>query len=105
MLAFSAKGAFAPVEGRFTNRPFRCTEIKPAENKGCGGEVGAAQHATGMLDLTIQIPLRVLTEKEQRRLLASLSFSGQAVNNALEQAHFKNVAKPMFSGRKRTGFS
>jgi hypothetical protein len=30
---------------------------------------------------------------------------GQAVNNALEQAHFKNVAKSMFSGRKRTGFS
>jgi len=32
-------------------------------------------------------------------------FSGQSVNNAFEQAQFKNVAKPMFSGRKRTGFS
>jgi hypothetical protein len=30
---------------------------------------------------------------------------GQAVNNALEQADLKNVAKPMFLGRKRTGFS
>jgi hypothetical protein len=33
------------------------------------------------------------------------TYCGQSVNNALEQAHFKNVAKPMFSGRKRTGFS
>ena len=33
-----------------------------------------------------------------------LSQSGQALNNALEQAHFKNIAKSMFSGRKRTGF-
>ena len=34
-----------------------------------------------------------------------VEISGQAVNNALEQAQFKNVAKSMFSGRKRTGFS
>lgn len=33
------------------------------------------------------------------------AFSGQAVNNALEQAKLKNVANTMFSGRKRTGFS
>jgi len=32
-------------------------------------------------------------------------FDGQAVNYALEQADLKNVAKPMFLGRKRTGFS
>ncbi len=30
---------------------------------------------------------------------------GHRNNNALEQAQFKNVAKPMFSGGKRTGFS
>jgi len=30
---------------------------------------------------------------------------GQAVNNAFEQAQLKYVAKSMFSGRKRTGFS
>ena len=30
---------------------------------------------------------------------------GRATNNALEQAQLKYVAKSMFSGRKRTGFS
>ena len=33
------------------------------------------------------------------------TFYGQAVNNALEQAHLKNVAKSMYSGGKHTGFS
>jgi hypothetical protein len=42
--------------------------------------------------------------QKDRFLIENGLFSGQAVNNALEQAHFKNVAKPMFSGRKRTGF-
>ena len=34
-----------------------------------------------------------------------LSQYGQSVNNALEQAYFKNVAKFMLLGKKRTGFS
>jgi len=34
-----------------------------------------------------------------------LSQYGHEANNAFEQAHFKNVVKPMFSGSKRTGFS
>jgi hypothetical protein len=43
---------------------------------------------------------------DTKRTARWLSFLyGQAVNNALEQAQFKNVAKSMFSGRKRTGFS
>jgi hypothetical protein len=45
--------------------------------------------------------------KQKNRLIRKNQavLSGQAENNALEQAHFKNVAKPMFSGRKHTGFS
>ncbi len=50
-------------------------------------------------------PSLILLIKQKHRRLAVFLFHGQAVNNALEQAHFKNVAKPMFSGRKRTGFS
>jgi hypothetical protein len=45
------------------------------------------------------------TEKKHSPPMADCVFGGQAENNALEQAHFKNVAKPMFSGTKRTGFS
>lgn len=41
--------------------------------------------------------------KKRHRQTAVSLFYGQSVNNALEQAQFKNVAKPMFSGRKRTG--